>query len=398
MNVVNTIRGEGEGTASSPLTIDVPIVLTGSNSWSLGTFLGLNGGITGIFPLDVSMGAGTLGLNEATEVGPVGVTGEGHYYPRLTIGAGNDLNGIDREPVSLHDASLIASGTVGPLTIDNGELVPGWASPEQPAPVLHVEGALKLEGHVAVYYEPGVGSGIRVAGAADIGSARLEIAERCLPAPGTAFTLLEAQGRVTGEFTNGSGAVIANGETFQPEGECEKGSSFPPLRIEYSPHAVTATVLSPGVPKLLRTPPSEQQLTSNVQSGSTGSAISSGEVASLLRRELIPGRKAKVAIARRADSFVLTFTTPEAGTALIRWYQAARGASRSKKAKVKPALAASGHLTFTAAGTSKITIKLTREGRRLLKRFKDVKLTATGTFTPIGGTPVTATEAFVLGQ
>jgi hypothetical protein len=59
-------------------------------------------------------------------------------------------------------------------------------------------------------------------------------------------------------------------------------------------------------------------------------------------------------------------------------------------------LVAAGQLTFTAAGTAKIGIKLTSQGRRLLKRLRTLKLTAVGAFTPTGQAPVTASDAFVI--
>jgi hypothetical protein len=55
-----------------------------------------------------------------------------------------------------------------------------------------------------------------------------------------------------------------------------------------------------------------------------------------------------------------------------------------------------GQRTFSAPGTGTIEIKLTAAGRRLLKHAKKLKLTARGTFTPTGKTPVRAMKTFVL--
>jgi len=64
--------------------------------------------------------------------------------------------------------------------------------------------------------------------------------------------------------------------------------------------------------------------------------------------------------------------------------------------KPKPVLVASGQQSFSAAGTATIKIKLTATGKRRLKHSKQLKLTAKGTFTPTGETPVSAVKAFVL--
>ena len=53
-------------------------------------------------------------------------------------------------------------------------------------------------------------------------------------------------------------------------------------------------------------------------------------------------------------------------------------------------------MRFSAAGTAKIKVKLTAQRRRLLKNTKLLKLTAKGTFTPTGKTPITVTKEFVL--
>ena len=59
-------------------------------------------------------------------------------------------------------------------------------------------------------------------------------------------------------------------------------------------------------------------------------------------------------------------------------------------------LVAAGHLTFAAAGTGTIKVKLTVAGKSLLKHAKQLKLAALGTFTPTGKSPSNATRKFVL--
>lgn len=43
-----------------------------------------------------------------------------------------------------------------------------------------------------------------------------------------------------------------------------------------------------------------------------------------------------------------------------------------------------------------IRVKLTAAGKRLLKHAKSLKLTAKGTFTPAGKTPISITKVFVV--
>ena len=72
------------------------------------------------------------------------------------------------------------------------------------------------------------------------------------------------------------------------------------------------------------------------------------------------------------------------------------GRKLAKKTKAKPVLVASGRRTFSAAETATIRVRLTAAGKSLLKRAKQIKLTAKGIFTPAGGSPVTAMRTFTL--
>jgi hypothetical protein len=53
----------------------------------------------------------------------------------------------------------------------------------------------------------------------------------------------------------------------------------------------------------------------------------------------------------------------EAGTVVVNWYQLPAGAKLATKSKPKPVLVASGRLTFSAAGTNTIKLKLTAQGQ-----------------------------------
>jgi hypothetical protein len=129
--------------------------------------------------------------------------------------------------------------------------------------------------------------------------------------------------------------------------------------------------------------------------GFTTASISTAQIAALLGQQLIPsGKAAKIAAMLKAGGFTRAFNALEAGRAVIDWYQVPPGAKLAKKAK--PILVAAGQMTFSAAGTAKIKVKLTAAGKRLLKQAKSLKLTAKGIFTPTGKAPVVTTKVFVL--
>ncbi len=125
--------------------------------------------------------------------------------------------------------------------------------------------------------------------------------------------------------------------------------------------------------------------------------VTAAQIAALLAGQLIPsGRAAKIAALLKHGGWAVAFRALEAGTAMIGWYQLPQGAKLAKRTKVKPVLVAAGHLTFSVAGTATLKVKLTSAGKRLLKHAKQLKLTAKGTFTPTGNTPVTTTRIFIL--
>jgi hypothetical protein len=106
------------------------------------------------------------------------------------------------------------------------------------------------------------------------------------------------------------------------------------------------------------------------------------------------GKAAKLRAIVKAGSYGLSFTAPTSGGLVVSWYVVPKGAHVSSKPQ--PVLVASGRATFTAAGTLKVTVRLTRKGQRLLSGAKSVKLTSTATFTATGKAPIRAIRTFVL--
>jgi hypothetical protein len=103
-----------------------------------------------------------------------------------------------------------------------------------------------------------------------------------------------------------------------------------------------------------------------------------------------PGVTAKMtkALLRKAlrPRFSFSFTTPVAGTLVVRWYSI-----KTKKRK-KAFLLASGRRKFTKPGTGRIKMKLTRKGKRILRKGKKVRVTAKAKFTPLSGKAVTVSK------
>jgi hypothetical protein len=131
--------------------------------------------------------------------------------------------------------------------------------------------------------------------------------------------------------------------------------------------------------------------------GATATRSLAVEIGALLRHSLTPeGRAARLASLLAGGGYTVAFRALSAGTAVIDWYQVPPSGKLARKTSARPVLVASGQMRFSAAGTARIKVRLTREGRRLIKRDKTVKLTAKGTFTPSGGKPIGAIEGFVL--
>jgi subtilase family serine protease len=126
-------------------------------------------------------------------------------------------------------------------------------------------------------------------------------------------------------------------------------------------------------------------------------AITSAQITAQILRQLTPSDKtAKIAALLKSGSFSIKYKALEAGTAVIEWFELPPGAKLAKHGKPKPVLIASGQIRFSAAGTATLKLKLTAAGKAMLKRARQLKLTAKGTFTPNGKPPIVATRAFLL--
>ena len=132
--------------------------------------------------------------------------------------------------------------------------------------------------------------------------------------------------------------------------------------------------------------PGPAQAAPSAPSAASGVAASrSASIAAAIAKQLAPsGRSAKIAALFKAGFYGLRLKALEAGTAVVRWYYLPHGAKLGGKGKHAPVLVASGTVKFRSAGTATVKLRLTLTGRRLLAHARQLRLTATCVFTPVG--------------
>jgi hypothetical protein len=120
------------------------------------------------------------------------------------------------------------------------------------------------------------------------------------------------------------------------------------------------------------------------------------EIRASLARQIasfVDGARIKSVI--KVGGYKFSFTAPEAGTLELQWKQApAKGAHGS--AKRKPVVIARSSTLFTGARKGTVSLKLTRQGRQLLKGKKRISLTVTATFAIPHASPVSWSGTIVL--
>jgi hypothetical protein len=263
------------GTTSSTFgnpSVRLPITLGASQTWSIdgnnnNSQIGLYASVTGpsTDTLGIALSHRTfLGLNgNDVEVGPVTITGpngagsgnSAFLNGAVAIGnpsGGAQLNATDGNPVSVTHAGITSSnGTVGPLTMTGGNLQVGQGGGPS-AGTLNVNGALTLDGASAVTVfinQSGTTAGtdysqLGATGTVDLGNARLTVGGGGGSCPtlteGDVDTLVTSATGLRGTF-----AGIPDGTTV-PLG-CSP-TPQPQLRINYTSHTVTATVVASSSP------------------------------------------------------------------------------------------------------------------------------------------------------
>jgi hypothetical protein len=137
--------------------------------------------------------------------------------------------------------------------------------------------------------------------------------------------------------------------------------------------------------------------TGSASGGGTTATISSAQIAALLGSQLAPsGKAATIPALLKSGGLTMSFKALEAGTLSVQWYEVPTGAKLAKHSKAKPVLVASGQTTFVGAGTGKLKIGLTAQGKQVLKHTRRVELEAKGNFRSSGGSVVSVVKDFGL--
>jgi hypothetical protein len=127
-----------------------------------------------------------------------------------------------------------------------------------------------------------------------------------------------------------------------------------------------------------------------------GSGPSRAQIKSLLGSELAPtGKAAGIAAVLKHLGYQFSAKALSAGTLQISWYYVPNRAHLTT-GKPKRVLIATGTANFPTPGATRMTITLTRNGERLLKHTKQMKITANGSFTAPRESAVLATNTFTL--
>jgi hypothetical protein len=95
--------------------------------------------------------------------------------------------------------------------------------------------------------------------------------------------------------------------------------------------------------------------------------------------------------------YTFAFAAPTAGTLRLMWYRAlAKGAGSNSKRK--PTVVAASSTYFTGPATRLATLRLTSDGRRLLKEGMSLKVTVRATFSRPIGLPATWTKTIYVNR
>jgi hypothetical protein len=121
---------------------------------------------------------------------------------------------------------------------------------------------------------------------------------------------------------------------------------------------------------------------------------STAQIKGLLLSILAPaGKNAKIKALLAHGGYAFSFDALSPGQLVISWYLVPKGAHLTTARAI---LVARGRVSFTAAGTARITVGLSVGGKSMLKHAKELKLVAQGSFTPSGQDAVSATKSFVV--
>jgi streptogramin lyase len=114
-------------------------------------------------------------------------------------------------------------------------------------------------------------------------------------------------------------------------------------------------------------------------------------VKAAISKVLGASRNATINKLLKDDGYSVDFGAPSAGTLIVSWHVVARGNRKPRRV-----LLVNARRRFPKAGNKKLTIRLSRIGKRLLKRSHKLRVTAGATFIPVGEAAVTIRKRFTL--
>lgn len=124
-----------------------------------------------------------------------------------------------------------------------------------------------------------------------------------------------------------------------------------------------------------------------------GTPVTTREIRKALRNQLAPsGQAAKIAAILKHGGYSFSFKGLGYGRLVISWYLNSKRAHHAR-GKPTPILIATGRSSIASSSyTTRIKIKLTRNGKQLMKHAKHLKLTVKGAFAPTSRPAVLATR------
>jgi hypothetical protein len=282
-------------------------------------------------------------------VGPVQLNGG-----QLQLGgsaASTMLNANDGHPVGLGGAQLFMDGSAaaGPLTSLGSRV-------DLSTHTLTVEGRVSFDGHStmsSLLQAPGSGNfgvlaatgGVTLAGNLDVEQIGAGgVGSACSPLPaGSGFTIASAGGPIGGTFGD-----APPGATLPTWAGCPRGQGTTTLaKIGYTPHTVTATIVA---------------------------ALSLSTVVAALSSTIKPSAKqAKIGVLLKRGGYT-TFWPAFAGLLSVDLTANVHG---------KHVLVAVVNSSFDGAQQNTVAVKLTKAGRRLLKRVSKLKVRGVGVLEPV---------------
>jgi len=128
---------------------------------------------------------------------------------------------------------------------------------------------------------------------------------------------------------------------------------------------------------------------------STGA--SRARILSRLSADSVPkGKEATIEALLHGGGYALSFKTPDAGIFAVAWYLSTSRGGRAAPAGSQQPLIAAGRTSCSRPGAVKLVIRLSSQGRELLRAAKQIRLIARASFTPTASEAIVALKTFLL--